>query len=58
MGAKIHIWTDARWDDRLLDDNGEKMSDTIGDMIDKLTIANIRLWMLEDARREYCNTWY
>lgn len=32
------------------------MSDTIGDMIDKLTIANIRLWMLEDARREYCNT--
>ena len=32
------------------------MSDTIGDMVDKLTIANIRLWMLEDARREYCNT--
>ena len=32
------------------------MADTIGDMIDKLTIANIRLWMLEDARREYCTT--
>lgn len=32
------------------------MADTIGDMVDKLTIANIRLWMLEDARREYCNT--
>lgn len=30
--------------------------DTIGDMIDKLTIANIRLWMLEDSRREFCNT--
>lgn len=32
------------------------MADTIGDLVDKLTIANIRLWMLEDARREYCNT--
>ena len=32
------------------------MAATIGDMVDKLTIANIRLWMLEDARREYCNT--
>ena len=32
------------------------MADTIGDMIDKLTIANIRLWMLEDSRREYCNS--
>lgn len=32
------------------------MADTIGDMVDKLTIANIRLWMLEDTRREYCNT--
>lgn len=30
--------------------------DTIGDMIDKLTIANIRLWMLEDSRRDFCNT--
>ena len=30
------------------------MADTIGDLIDKLTIANIRLWNLEDARREYC----
>ena len=29
------------------------MADTIGDMIDKLTIANIRVWMLEDWRREY-----
>jgi hypothetical protein len=32
------------------------VADTIGDMIDKLTIANIRLWMLEDSRREYCNS--
>ncbi len=30
--------------------------DTIGDMIDKLTIANVRLWMLEDSRREFCKT--
>ena len=30
--------------------------DTIGDMIDKLTIANVRLWMLEDSRRVFCNT--
>lgn len=30
------------------------MSDTIGDMIDKLTIANIRLWHIEDERREFC----
>jgi len=29
------------------------MADTIGDLIDKLTIANIRLWNLEDARRDY-----
>jgi len=29
---------------------------TIGDMIDQLTIANIRLWMLEDNRREFCRT--
>ena len=29
------------------------MADTIGDMIDKLTIANVRLWMLEDWRRDY-----
>ena len=28
------------------------MADTIGDMIDNLTIANIRLWNLEDERRE------
>ena len=34
---------------------GYKM-DTIGDMIDKLTIANVRLWMLEDSRREFCKT--
>ena len=32
------------------------MADTIGDLIDKLTISNVRLWMLEDERREYCNT--
>jgi len=24
-------------------------------MIDKLTIANIKLWNIEDKRREYCN---
>ena len=29
------------------------MADTIGDLIDKLTIANIRLWHIEDARREF-----
>lgn len=28
------------------------MSYTIGDMIDQLTIANIRLWHIEDDRRE------
>jgi len=27
--------------------------DTIGDLIDKLTISNIRLWNLEDERRRY-----
>jgi hypothetical protein len=32
------------------------MADTIGDLIDRLTISNIRLWMLEDERRLYCNT--
>ena len=31
------------------------MSDTIGDLIDKLSIANIRLWHIEDARREFTN---
>ena len=31
------------------------MADTIGDMIDKLTIANLRLWHIEDERRAYCN---
>jgi hypothetical protein len=31
------------------------MADTIGDLIDKLTISNIRLWYLEDSRRDYCN---
>ena len=31
------------------------MADTIGDLIDKLTISNIRLWHIEDARREYCS---
>ena len=31
------------------------MADTLGDLIDKLTIANIRLWHLEDGRRDYCN---
>lgn len=29
------------------------MADTIGDLIDKLTIANCRLWHVEDARREF-----
>lgn len=29
------------------------MADTIGDLIDKLSIANIRLWHIEDKRREY-----
>lgn len=28
------------------------MADTLGDLIDKLTISNIRVWHLEDARRE------
>lgn len=27
------------------------MADTIGDLIDKLTICNIRIWHLEDERR-------
>ncbi len=31
------------------------MSDTIGDLIDKLTISNIKLWHVEDERREYCS---
>ena len=31
------------------------MADTIGDLIDKLTIANIRLWHLEDERRAFHN---
>jgi hypothetical protein len=31
------------------------MADTIGDLIDKLSISNIRLWNLEDARRDYCD---
>jgi len=31
------------------------MAETIGDLIDRLTISNIRLWNIEDARREYCN---
>jgi len=30
------------------------MADTIGDLIDKLTISNIKLWHIEDERREYC----
>ena len=32
------------------------MADTIGDLIDKLTISNIRLWNLEDSRRNYCSS--
>jgi len=32
------------------------MADTIGDLIDKLSIINIRLWNLEDARRDYSNS--
>ena len=31
------------------------MADTIGDLMDKLTIANIRLWNLEDQRRDWHN---
>ena len=30
------------------------MADTIGDLIDKLTIANVKLWHIEDDRREFC----
>jgi hypothetical protein len=29
------------------------MADTIGDLVDKLTIANCRLWHVEDSRREF-----
>jgi len=29
------------------------MAETLGSLIDKLTIANIRLWHLEDDRRDY-----
>jgi hypothetical protein len=29
------------------------MADTIGDLIDKLSIANIRLWHIEDDRRVF-----
>ena len=29
-----------------------KMAETLGSLIDKLTIANIRLWHLEDTRRD------
>ena len=28
------------------------MAETIGSLVDKLTIANIRLWSLEDRRRD------
>jgi uncharacterized protein YpiB (UPF0302 family) len=28
------------------------MADTIGNLIDKLTIANIRIWMAEDIKRD------
>lgn len=27
------------------------MSDTVGNLIDKLTIANLRVWMAEDIKR-------
>jgi hypothetical protein len=27
------------------------MADTLGNLIDKLTIANLRIWMLEDIKR-------
>jgi hypothetical protein len=30
----------------------ETMAETLGSLIDKLTIANIRLWHLEDVRRD------
>lgn len=32
------------------------MADTLGDLVDKLTISNIRLWMLEDERRMFCHS--
>lgn len=32
------------------------MAETVGDMIDRLTIANIRLWHIEDERREKAET--
>ena len=31
------------------------MSNTIGDMVDQLTIMNIRIWFMEDAKRDMCN---
>ena len=40
----------------LVRDKTNYMADTIGDLIDKLTISNVRLWMLEDERRVFCNT--
>jgi DNA invertase Pin-like site-specific DNA recombinase len=34
-------------------DQGDlKMAETLGSLVDKLTIANIRLWHLEDVRRD------
>ena len=31
------------------------MADTIGDLIDKLTIVNIRLWILQDEKNKDSN---
>ena len=28
------------------------MADTVGSLIDKLTVVNIRIWMAEDVKRE------
>ena len=32
------------------------MADTFGDLVDKLCIANLRLWHIEDERREFSKT--
>lgn len=32
--------------------NGIKKMETIGNLIDKLTICNIRIWMAEDIKRK------
>jgi len=32
------------------------MAETVGDLVDRLCIANIRLWHIEDERRAYATT--